>query len=113
MRGVDVDCAKGGGCVCTNGAHEGDGGGDAGDDGLIFGAGVGGLYMREGPFEGVVEVGEPGGELGAEVVEGRGGVEVRADEAGGVRSAFVREVAVDIVPAEGGDFFAIDDFGHA
>lgn len=39
-----------------------------------------GFDMRECPREGVVEVGDAGGELSADVVEGCGGVEVGLDE---------------------------------
>lgn len=78
MGGVKVDGAKGGGSVGADGAHEVECRLDRVDDALVGGfcGGVG--DVREGPFEGEVEVCEAGGKLGAEVVEGCGRVEVGA-----------------------------------
>ena len=68
VGGVEVGGVDAGRGVGADGVHEGDGVGDGVDNGLVLGADVVGLYVREGPAEGVVEVGEAGGKLGAQVV---------------------------------------------
>jgi len=68
VRGVEVCGVDDRGGISADGMHEGEGVGDGVDDGLILRADLVGLDVREGPGEGVVEIGEAGRELGAEVV---------------------------------------------
>lgn len=111
MGRVEIDGAEGSRVVCVDGLEETDRVGDAVDDGLVFCLLSGVLDVGQGPLDGVVEIGKAGAELGADVVEGCGRVEVGGDEARWVGLALGWVETVDVVAAEGGDCYAVDDFG--
>lgn len=66
--------------------------------------------MADFPFKGGVEVGKAGGELGADVVEGGGGVEVRAYKPCGIGLPLGRIIPVDVVSTEGRNLLAVNNF---
>lgn len=83
------------------------------DDALVAGLQGRVAHVAEVPVEGPVQVGEAGGELGADVVERGSAVHVCGNEAVGVGCAVFGGVAVEDVAAKGGRGHAVEELGRA
>lgn len=112
VAGVDVDGFDAAVSVDADGVHKAQGVFDPAHDLLVL------LFnrwrddMAQSPVEWGVQISQAGGERGADVVQGGGGVEVGGDESRGIGFAGygVCGEAVDVVASEGGHLYTVDDF---